>query len=218
MQRVSQSIASDLDRHQKTFATHFPDFKWDGRVIFSVSLDAFDGALRKVDGQMALMFGVDKIAKLYADEADIEPLFHHELFHVYHFGLLAPDEAAPPKLYQPLWFEGLAVFVAKTLNPGASAKQLTLSEEMMRFGGAKEAALAREFLARLDSSDETLYRDYFRGSGGRADIPPRMGYYLGLRVAEHLAKSRSLNTLARLKDPELRSLVVAALTDLAGQR
>ncbi|HMR73798.1 MAG TPA: DUF2268 domain-containing putative Zn-dependent protease [Polyangiaceae bacterium] len=217
MQRVSASITADLGRYQQTFAAHFPDFKWNGRVIFSVSLDAFDGAIRNVDGQMALMFGVDKIAKLYADDANLEPLFHHELFHVYHFEKLALDESAAPKLYQPLWFEGLAVFVAKKLNPNASAKQLTLSDEMMRFGMAKEAQLAREFLAQLDSSDEVTYRDYFRGSGGRSDIPPRMGYYLGMRVAERLGKVRDLKGLAELKDPELRTLVAKALTELSAQ-
>ncbi len=227
MRRLSRSIEEDLVRHQRSFMTLFPDFVWDGRTVFTVSLDAFDGALREVDGRMTLLFGLDKIAALHGEAADIAPLFHHELFHVYHLALLAPAEGEPPRLYQALWFEGLAVHVAKSMHPEAAPTVLTLKEEMFQVSETRRRELFGELAAHLDSSDAALYRDFFRGSGSRPDAPPRIGYFLGLRVAEHIAaqiakatkhppgSAANLRELARLRDPELRQAIAEALAALA---
>lgn len=227
MRRLSRSIEQDLARHQRSFLRLFPDFTWDGRTVFTVSLDAFDGALREVDGRMTLLFGLDKIAALHGDAADIAPLFHHELFHVHHLALLAPEPGAPPRLYQALWFEGLAVHVAKSMHPHAAPVALTLTDEMLRVPAARQRELFGELLTHLDSSEPEVYRDFFRGSGSRPGAPPRMGYFLGLRVAEHVARATAratgqtpgsgttLGKLARLRDPELRRAIADALAALA---
>lgn len=215
MRRLSDEAATELPRHRATFAQAFPDFEWDGRVYFTVSLLAFDGAVREVGGKPALFFGIDKIAKLHGDAASLAPLFHHELFHVYHLVTCHPfDEAGGDRIYQALWGEGLAVYVAKQLNPGASAAQLVLSDEMVAEGTAKLPAIAAELRANLDAGDEAFYRDFFRGAGQREDIPLRVGYFVGLRVAEVLGKGRSLRELAHLADPELRQEIERALREL----
>ena len=35
-------------------------------------------------GQQALLFGLDMMAYVYGNDADPEPFFDHELFHIYH--------------------------------------------------------------------------------------------------------------------------------------
>jgi hypothetical protein len=215
MRQLSQQLEADLPRHRASFERAFDDFSWDGQVYFMVSMFAFDGAVRMVDGEPTLMFGIDKVAKIHGAEASLAALFHHELFHIYHLVTRSPFEGSGEHLmYQALWAEGLAVHVAKQLNPAATAQQLVLSDAMIERADVMLPQLAREFRDNIDSQDEIFYRDWFRGAGKREDIPNRVGYYLGLRVAERLAETRSLQELAGLKDPELRKLIAEALLHL----
>lgn len=216
MRRLSQQVAADLPRHRASFEAAFPSFAWKGRVYFTVSLFAFDGAVREIGGAPALLFGLDKVAKLHGDQASLAPLFHHELFHVYHVEQGKPFEGSEEnRMYQALWAEGLAVHVARALNPGATNQQLVLTDDMVRRGEAMLPALAAELLANLDSTDPAFYRDWFRGAGKRQDIPIRVGYFLGMRVAEVLGRGRSLQELAMLRDPTLRQEIARALETLA---
>jgi hypothetical protein len=173
--------------------------------------------VRHIDGKPQLLFGVDKIARLNGSNADLAPLFHHELFHILHLITSNPfDPNQKNHMYQALWAEGLAVHVAKTLNPSATPSQLVLPDAMIEQGTRQLPQLAKEMLENIDSQDEIFYRDWFRGSGQRKDIPNRVGYFLGLRVAQLMGKTRNLQQLAKMKDPELRNAIGAALRELAG--
>jgi hypothetical protein len=217
MQQLSNSIERELPTHRQSFMEAFPDFRWDGSVYFTISLDAFDGAVRNIDDKSQLLFGVDKIARLNGSDADLAPLFHHELFHILHLVTSNPfDPTKDNRMYQALWGEGLAVHVAKTLNPSATPSQLVLNDAMIEQGTRQLPQLAKEMLDNIDSQDETFYRDWFRGSGQRKDIPNRVGYFLGLRVAQLMGKTRNLQQLAQMKDPQLRNEIAAALRELAG--
>lgn len=218
MRRLSAGVATDLDDYDRTFRAVFDDMAWTGKVYFTVSLDAFDGAVRMVDGEATLMFGLDKIAALHGESASLQPLFHHELFHLYQYDCLRDvmDSDEPPRMYQALWGEGLAVHVAHTLNPEATWGQLVLTDEMVTFGEAHLGPLAKELYDVRDSGSQEVYRDFFRGSGQRADIPTRMGYFVGMKVAERMGKDRSLKELACLRDPVLKQGIEGALLELAG--
>ncbi len=217
MRQLSDSIERELPAHRRSFMAAFPEFSWNGKVYFTISLDAFDGAIREIAGVPQLLFGIDKIARLHGSRANLAPLFHHELFHILHLVTGNPfDPTKKNHMYQALWGEGLAVHVAKSLNPEATARQLVLSDEMIEQARGQLPQLAAEMLQNIDSQDATFYRDWFRGSGQRQDIPNRVGYYLGLRVAQRMGETRNLQALAELKDPELRSAIAVALSDLAG--
>ncbi len=156
------------------------------------------------------------IARLYGREANLAALFHHELFHILHLVTGSPfDPQRKNHMYQALWAEGLAVHVAHTLNPDATMQQLVLNDDMVAQGERQLQTLAQEMLDNVDSQDSAMYRDWFRGSGQRKDIPIRVGYFLGYRVAREMGRDLSLQELAKLKDPELRDGIVAALTKLA---
>lgn len=219
IRQVSAQLTRELATHDATFRAAFPDMKWSGSVIFTASLDAFDGGLRPLGTETALLFGVDKIVALYGEHARIAPLFHHELFHCYHRDVNPTLEPTADShgVLEPLWAEGLAVFVAATLNPGATADDLTLRDPMTREVDAVQGRLVQELRAHLDEISEEGYRDFFLGAGERADVPKRAGYLLGYRVAKRVAArtGASLPALARLQRPRLRELVDEALVALA---
>ncbi len=220
MRALSGSVKSDLERFDQSFRQVFPDMHWDGTVYFTISVDAFDGAVRKVDGALALLFGIDKIALLYGKEANLAALFHHELFHLHHAELCKmpePTEEGPNGLWPPLWTEGLAVYVSHHLNPKATLRQLTLSDEMKSEADAKLPALARDLLRVLDDAREEDFRDFFLGAGQRDDVPKRVGYYIGYRIASSLAKQMPFNRLVRLCGEELRAAIERELQRLIGQ-
>jgi hypothetical protein len=217
MRRLSTQIASDLPHFQQSFRRLFPDLCWTGTVYYLASLGGFDGATREVDGKTALMFGIDMIAFIHGKNANLEPLFHHELFHLYHHqfdsrGSPAEDEAAP--VLWGLWGEGLAVHATKVLHPKATNAELLLSDQLVAETRRVWPALVTELRAKLTSASIDTYRDFFLGSGKRADVPKRAGYYVGLRVAEEVAKTREWKDMVRLRGAPLRAAVDEALSKL----
>ena len=223
IQRAAAELRSTLAAQDSSFRRVFTDMKWSGVVYFTASIDAFDGALREIEQtgggkQLALLFGIDKIVKIYGAESRVGPLFHHELFHCYHLDVnpsIRSTEDSPGML-EPLWTEGLAVYVASRLNPDATLRELTLSEAMVEAAQPRLAEIAAELRAQLDETTEASYRDFFLGAGKREDLPKRVGYYVGYRVAKHVAERHggSLPDLARLRRPALRDAVDEALRSL----
>lgn len=216
MKNISDKIATDLPRYEASFRQAFPDMNYNGEVYFLSSLGGFDGATRTVKGETALLFGVDMIAYVYGANADPQPFFHHELFHIYHSQFLTEPE--DERLFQRLWQEGLAEHVAKSLNPSASG--------VMLFGlpiGMPERAklmlpqLARELRENLDSTSRDMYARFFLGSAPPGDVPPRSGYYVGYLVAQKTGRDRALKDLARLSGSELRALVEKTLQEIETQ-
>lgn len=212
MRRVSERIATDLPRYEASFRDAFPDLAYDGEVYFLSSLGAFDGATRTVKGRTALLFGVDMIAAIYGDAVDPQAFFHHELFHVYH-AQVAP--ASEDRLIDGLWSEGLALHVAKTLNPAADGVALFgLPPDMPERAQRMLPRLAREMREQLDSTSSEVYARYFLGNHLDGAIAPRSGYYVGYQVARRIGADLKLAALARLQGPALRMVVERALRDL----
>ncbi len=77
------------------------------------------------------------------------------------------------------------------------------------------SVIAEELLSLLDNLNEIQYRNFFSGAGQLTDIPKRCAYYVGLKVAEHAAKTRTLQELASLQRNEIRGVVEEGLRFLA---
>ena len=215
MRRLSNEIATTLPQQEAAFKREFPDFAYDGRIYFMYALGAFDGAVRTVDGRPALLFGLDVIAAIHGSGASVAPLFHHELFHVYHGPLIGSTGRGLP-LYLSLWAEGLATLVSHRLNPSASdAAIFGLPPNTPQRAREDLPRLAGLLRAKLDSTSPDDYDAFFIGNAPDADIPKRCGYYVGYLVAARIQQGRPLRELARLKGPQLRHAIDAALTDPA---
>jgi hypothetical protein len=217
MRQLSANIDSSFQAYANDFTDTFPDFAPKSRVYFTVAMFSFDGGTRPVGGKIALLFGIDGIARFQGSDANLKILFDHELFHQYH-DQIAPeltDDDAP--LWMALWEEGLATYVSQRMNPGSSVAQvLMFPPDLAGHAQPKLRALAQELMANLDSKEAAEYASFFYVRNDRPDIPPRSGYYVGYLVAAALGSNRTLQQLAALRGPELKTAVALELNHLAG--
>ncbi|MDQ3263475.1 MAG: DUF2268 domain-containing protein [Myxococcota bacterium] len=211
--KLSAALKRDLPGFNTRFQAAFPDFSFTGDIYFMVSVGGFDGGTRRVNGRVALLFGLDIIARVYGDDAELAPFFHHELFHLYQEQF--PDPLLGGTLAGALWREGLAVYAADKLNPGASQTMLLgLPPSTPARVRADLPRLASELRRRLDSRTQEDYANYFLGSGDDQDPPARAGYTLGYLVSQELASGRSPAELIRLSGTALRQELNQALRRL----
>jgi hypothetical protein len=214
MRSVSDRIGKDLQKYESTFRKSFPDLAYDGEIYFMHSIGGFDGGLRDVKGQRALLFGLDMITYVYGTDADPQPFFHHELFHLYHHQFRAADQ--PEGILPALWGEGLATYVGQALNPGSGGVAIFgLPRSTPKRVLADLPALAKGVHSLLDSTSQDDYRRYFMGKDEDAAVPARSGYVIGYLVAKKLAKRHTLQELAHTPVRQLRPEIEQALAELA---
>lgn len=207
LRRSSAELGTQLPQALALFRKTFPDFQCSKPVYFVFSAGAFDGAVRQVGGESALLFGLDMIARLQNAPG---PLVIHELFHVHH-ARVAPGW--PDTVGRALWSEGLATYVSRALHPDLAEQQIAGLPPAAPIE-ALMPSIATELRQHFDSGDEQVYARYFLG-GKAQDVPARSGYYVGYRVATELGRTRSLDALARLDAASAGPLIKAALLELA---
>jgi hypothetical protein len=210
------AFAADLPRHVATFTATLPDYQPQVETWFLHSLGEMDGGTREFNGRRYLIFGADLMARLHG-EGDESAFFHHELFHTHH-DVVSPACDAQG-MWQPLWREGLAIYVSKVMNPNA-----TESEMLLDFpAGALEHTKAQlqaswdNLAPLLDNTDAKYYAPLFSTGKDDSGLSPRRGYYLGYLVARDIGATRDLPTLARLSCTDARKLVIEAVNKLRAQ-
>lgn len=176
------------------------------------SLGEMDGGTRDLEGKSTLIFGADGIVN-YHDGQDLTPFFHHELFHVAHekpFGECKP-------IWCSLWEEGLATYVAASLNPqaGDAALMLDLPKPIRPAVDADRKGAVCAVVPLLGSTDEKDYEKLFYGNASLPNFPARMGYYIGYLAIADLGKTHSLKQLADMPQAEARVALEGALGRLA---
>ena len=211
--RTTASFGAAFEKAQIHFRQTFPDYQLDMPVYLIQSFGQMDGGTRKIGGKQVMLFGADMIAKLH-DESTIGPFLDHELFHIYHARTF-PD---CPALWCSLWQEGLAVYVAARMNPGANDRQLELVyPRAIRPEIEGRIPQAMCFLRkRFSSTRQTDYAPLFLGKPNSKPFPPRFGYLLGYMLAERIGADLSLEQLAKLP-PDAVKLRLAAAIDSYGR-
>ena len=207
---ASDAFAQAFTTGQSRFRKTFPDYQLNMPVYLVHSLSQMDGGSRMINGRNVMIFGADMIAKIH-DEATIAPFLDHELFHLYH-ATWFPDCDA---LWCSLWQEGMAVYVASRMNPGASERQLLLNipEPLPAAVNPRlnEAmCLAR---AKFDATGEADYAPFFFGRPSGGPFPPRFGYYLGYLLAQKVGTTMSLTKMAHMPPAKVRPLLEKALAE-----
>lgn len=211
--RKAQQFESELPKYTATFKGMFPDFEPPEDIYVLHSLGEMDGGMRHIDGKSTMIFGVDSMVKFHGAGSEAA-FFHHEIFHMHHSRVAEHcDDGA---IWTSLWAEGLAVHVAKLLNPAASDKELLL--EVPDDMATRTRAMLPEALAQLedvlDNTDEPSYADLFSRRGEAGKLPKRRGYYLGYLVAREAGKTRDVRELARLGCGQVKSLVHSTVHSL----
>ncbi|GIL39102.1 hypothetical protein [Roseiterribacter gracilis] len=179
------------------------------------SLGEMDGGTRNIRGRTLFVFGADVMARVHDGFNSERPFFHHELFHVYH----TPKYESCDAVWCSLWTEGLAVLVAKRLNPDATDAELLLTcPRPLRAAfdaNRKEAVCAIQ--ARFNSEKGEDYRPLFNNPKDAAispRLPGRFAYYVGYLVAQQAEKTHSLQQLAALTPEQAKPVVKRALDSL----
>lgn len=211
---LNDRLQSELKTYIPNFVRVFPDYRPSTPVYFTISLGHFNGAARDVDGQNALLFGVDVIAQDGPD-ANVSVLFDHELFHQYHASLKLPQSDDAGQLWQSLWAEGLATYVSWRMNPSVDENDVLFDTTLADRARPLLPALAADLLLNLRSKDPGEYDKYFLGNGTDKNIPGRSGYFVGFLVASRLGQSSTPLALAHLHGPELRSQIEQTLKSLS---
>jgi hypothetical protein len=223
LQRLAdaRSIEVELDAALKGFRARFPAFDADNLSIYVLpSFGRFQAQSRIFQKHPTLLLDTGFFATMTAGTIP-RPFVHHELLHLYHYQL-RPDVAAgaeaffrtgqPPSLGSLLWVEGLAVHVARQLNPGAPDAQLFPSAAIVP---ATQQQYSRLMLIVRDRVDESTMSAicqffYFPCPDEKNPIPMNSGYVLGERLVNGMLESDSLEKVMLLKDGELSSAVLRA--------
>jgi hypothetical protein len=209
----SEKFGAALDQHMRTFSLAFPNYRNSTPITLVHSLGEMDGGPRELNGKVHLVFGADVMAAINPD-GNSAPLFHHELFHLLHRQKFACDTDT---MWEPLWGEGLAVYVSEVMNPGANENELLLDfpKGMAANTRALLPAAWAQLVNVLDSTDENLGKELFTTSAKGTSLPVRRGYYLGYLVAKEAGKTRDLATLAALDCKQAGALVHETVRKLA---
>ena len=213
IEQVSRNFSAMAQPARTSFEAAFGPMGEVPPIILLHTLGEMDGGVRtmKATGR-TLLFGADVIARNHLKHG-IQPFFHHELFHVFHERRFEGCDA----VWCGLWSEGLAVYVAQRLNPGATDAQLLLVNPVPLRAAVeanRKAALCT-VLERLDSTSADDNRALFSAGKISDALPPRAGYYIGYLVAAEIGKTHSLPQLAAMPNEQVRPLIEASLRRLA---
>jgi len=223
LQRIDAEFKEQLPRGFDSFVAAYPDMDRRLPIYVGPSLFTSSGQSRDLDGTTIVFYGLDVMAVVLADVTNHLPDIHHELFHAYHWQR-NPEIAAASResfektrtapMYYDLWSEGLALHAVRRLDPEASL-DLVLSSKALPVEGPKALRrVAGELRQRLDVSDLDEVGDYFFFTPKRKDLPSRIAYYVGLRLAEVVGRGRTMEDLVRLGGPELRAAIESGLRTL----
>lgn len=205
---VERSFPKAFAEGQKSFRKAFPDYRLNVPVYLLHSLGEMDGGTRELDGKVVGIFGADVIAKIHTPST-IKPFLDHELFHLYHQRFFPDCEP----LWCSLWQEGLAVYVAARLNPGATDEQLLLTQPNPIRPAVEprlNAAMC-SLSAKLESTKQEDYAPFFFGKANDGPFPPRYGYLLGYMLVQKIGADRTLEQLAKLPPDKVKAELVAAI-------
>src|SRR5579863_9510074 len=214
MRQITITIRDNFFRYVHEFSTTFPDYSPTIPVYFSVSLFGFSGGLLVSGENTGLYFGVDELARIYGSTGSLKVIFQHELFHQYHYQI-APEIGDDRAAWAFMWEEGLATYVSQRMNPGTTLDQVLVTpDRLSELAQPHLPDLARRLLEHADSTNPNDYVDLFSVEQTPPGIPARSGYFVGYRVAEKLAGTRSLVQLVHLSGPELKLAVLSVLAEL----
>ena len=210
--RVSAQFTSLITPARREFEATFGPMRDYPPIYLVNSFGEFDGGTRDLPEGTRLMFGADVIDTIYQGRS-MKPFVEHELFHLMHgrtFGECNP-------LWCNLWEEGLATYVAATLNPGADDAELglTIPQPIRPAVDAHRQEAVCAVRERLNSEQAEDYAPLFYGNKNIPGLPPRAGYYVGLLVVQDIGRTRSLKQLAALTPARVKPLIEQSLDKLA---
>ena len=224
LRRVDGEFHAQFPGAWASFLTAWPDLDRSLPIYVGPSLFTSSGQVRDLDGRTIVFYGLDVVAVVLSDETNHVPDIHHELFHAYHWqrnaaiaaaGRESFSETRTTPMYNDLWTEGLALLAVRRMNPDAPLALVLASKELPEKGPPVLARVAGELRQRLDVTNLKEVGDYFFFHTSRTDIPSRIAYYVGLRLAEQVGRRLSMEEMIGLEGAALRREIDRGLGELA---
>jgi hypothetical protein len=216
-----------LDRftdNLKMFQEKFPKFHPDFNVYLLPSMNLFKGMAIPHQGQVFLLLGSDGLAEL--SDHHFNGYITHELFHAYHFQCspgvrdgaeLALRTMKMPPLWGLLWTEGIACQAVRMVHPEIPEEEVLDWRPLVDQTKPLLPELVEEAINKLTSdSPQDIAGFFYFPRENHPDIPTGCGYYIGMLVAERLARKWPIDTLLALDDSILVEEIRAALIGLKG--
>lgn len=222
---AARALNAEIPARVAAFRKLFPDASATPsvQVLLAPNFDAKSGVLG--EGKPVLAFAIDS---LLLEHADLDVIFPHELFHLYHSthaGVQNDVVMTGADLTLPLFAEGLATYVSSVIAPEHDDGALLLQPELASIAQTRLAELARRFLAdadqrAIDHAHPDAFRRWFNAGAARyqPDLPNRTGYWLGLAMVRHLREHHSLRELASWSPAQAQRQTRAMLVALAGDK
>lgn len=174
------------------------DMDLDIKIIFYLGLCNGAGWATVMDGEQAILLGVEKIAELGWHEPDtMGDLICHEAAHLIHFAIRG-DMAKPDKAVWQLYTEGFATRYSQRLYKEGFYHQN--QDGWLDFCAKNIAAIKAKYLTRLKNSKST--GDFF-GDWNSVMGKSNLGYYLGCEFIRYLETSLNPSEIACLPWEEI---------------
>lgn len=211
LRRLTNSLANEFSANEEKFLSRFPNLAWDGTIYFIPSLSTFVSKQDVINGKKVLLFGLDTIAFTRKDEISLWPIFHHQLFHLYHqqFQPNAKHLEFNEPLYDFIWNEGLACYVTSLLDPEISRGELIQLDSVKGTTKAPLATIANALRQDLKVKSTEAYQNYyaFDTNTDIGDNYVNTGNYIGLLIAEKLVLGQTFPKVLQLKGDDLERVV-----------
>lgn len=209
LQKISDQISNNFEANEENFLSRFPDFNWKGTIYFLPILTSFISKQTTINNEQVLIFGLDTIAFKNDQNINFWPIFHHELFHLYHqqFQANAKHLNFEQPLYDFIWQEGLACYVASLLNPETNKGAILQLDFNNKTTLIPLPTIAQILRANLRTSPKEFYQDCF-GLNNKLDSNISENYvdsgnYLCFLLAEKLVLAQTFPKAILLEKQDL---------------
>ncbi|MBL8195940.1 MAG: VWA domain-containing protein [Blastocatellia bacterium] len=213
LQKISNQIVNNFEVNEENFLSRFPDFRWKGTIYFVPILTSFISKQTIINNEQALIFGLDSIAFKNDQNINFWPIFHHELFHLYHqqFQVNAKHLNFEQPLYDFIWQEGLACYIASLLNPETNKGEILQLDFNDKITKISLQTVAKNLRANLNAPTKDIYQNYF-GLNSKLDSNISENYvdsgnYLCFLLAEKLVLAQTFPKAIVLEKQNLEKAI-----------
>ncbi len=218
------SFNETLSRQMSKYSKLFPgsDFSNTPIVVLpsAMTFNGRGGSHKDYPDVPVLYMGIDFISQRN-DNIDI--LYSHELFHIYHVDRMKVNEEVflkKGKMTLPLWLEGFATWVSGEFNEDGRIDELLMDDNFESIDKKILRSVSLRFLQDADklvTADKmNIYQSWFNMDQPPVinGLPSRLGYFLGYFVVDEIAKKNDIKDMVFWDHERVHKEVVSALQHL----
>lgn len=177
------------------------------KIVFCLGLCNGAGWATTLDGEDAVLLGVEKIVELsWCNENDMAGLIYHEIGHIWHKTMRKDKFEPKTQKDDALWriySEGVAMHVEQLIYGDMNFYH----QDKNGWRGwceQRKTRLFSEYLKRVKNDEKV---DQFFGDWCKFEGVSDIGYFLGAEMIKHLSKDREINEIANLEMNDIEKAI-----------